>query len=435
MRSILAVIVLVSVAPGGSSPLGAQQLSAPEAAIVQAVDRTHDQAIALLERIVNINSGTMNFDGVREVGRVLHAEFDALGFATEWIDGAAFGRSGHLVATKAGTGRRLLLIGHLDTVFERDSPFQVYEQINDSIVRGPGVADMKGGDVIIVHALGALREADLLGDMAITVVMTGDEESSGRPLEAARRALTDAADAADIALAFENGDNDPATGVIARRGFTGWELRVHARPAHSSLIFSDSVGAGAIYEAARVLNAFFTQMHEEQYLTFNPGTIVGGTEIHYDAPQSRGDAFGKTNVVPEFAVAAGDLRTISIEQREHAKQRMRDIVGRHLPHTSAEITFQDSYPPLSPAAGNRQLLRELSRVSEDLGLGPMTAVDPGAAGAADVSFVAGRVEMAIDGLGLTGAGDHTVEETANLNQLAGQTKKAAVLMYRLTREN
>lgn len=433
MRPVSFLFVIAASPMVPSSVATAQQLSPAEAAIVAAVDEGTDHALALLERIVNINSGTMNFDGVREVGRVLRAELDALEFATTWVDGAAFGRAGHLVATRPGRGSRLLLIGHLDTVFERDSPFQRYGRVNDSIARGPGIADMKGGDVIIVSALRALRDAGVLNEMAVTVVMTGDEESSGRPLSAARRALVEAADAADIALAFENGDNDPTTGVIARRGFTGWELRVRARPAHSSLIFSDSVGTGAIFEAARIVGAFYNRLHGERYLTFNPGVIVGGTDIAFDAQQSRGEAFGKTNVVAERVIVAGDLRTISADQRENAKRRMRTIVGEHLPHTAADITFQDSYPPLGPEPGNRQLLGELSRVSEALGLGPMSAVDPGAAGAADISFVSGRVEMAIDGLGLTGSGDHTVEEAANLNRLSSQTKKAAVLMHRLTR--
>ncbi len=411
------------------------QLAPVERQIVDYVDAHNAEAVELLVRLVNVNSGTMNFDGVREVGRILRAEFDALGMETEWVDGTPFGRAGHLVARQRGDGPHLLLIGHLDTVFEPDSPFQEYVLRNDDVAGGPGIADMKGGDVIILYALKALRAAGELEGMNVTVVMTGDEESSGRPLDLARKALTDAATEADIAIGFENGDNNSATAVVARRGFTGWELRVTGRPAHSSQIFRADIGAGAIYETSRILTSFYESMAGEQYLTFNPGVMVGGTTVEYDAGQSRGTAFGKTNVVAESAIVAGDLRTISPAQREEAKSRMRAVVAEHLPHTNAELTFVDTYPPLAPTDGNRRLLGRLDEVSQALGFGPMTGVDPGAAGAADVSFTAGLVDMTIDGLGLTGDNDHTVEEYADLPVLPMQTKRAAVLMFRLTRRD
>lgn len=423
----LALSVLVSV-----GPLSGQE-AAIERRMVQYLDGQTTAARVLLERVVNMNSGTMNFAGVRSVGDVFRAEFDTLGFTTRWVDGAPFDRTGHLVAEQRGSGPRLLLIGHLDTVFEPDSPFQRFEAINDSTARGPGVVDMKGGDVVIVYALKALHAAGVLDGMNITVVMTGDEERSGRPLDLARQALIDAADWADIAIGFENGDSDPRTAVIARRGSTGWSLRVKGRPAHSSQIFRENVGAGAIYESARILHRFYEDLSGERLLTFNPGVMVAGTDVTYDETQSRGTAFGKGNVVAEHAMVTGDLRAISAEQLAHAKEQMQRIVAHNLPHTSAELTFTDSYPPLAPSDGNRRLLALYDQVSRDLGFGPVTAVDPRAAGAADVSFTAGLVEMAIDGLGTGGGDDHTVDEWIDLRTLPLQAKRAAVLLYRLGR--
>jgi glutamate carboxypeptidase len=430
MRAILTLILLaVSIVPQ-TVPLVAHDV-AIERQIVQHVDAHRAEARALLERVVNINSGTMNMAGVREVGDVFRAQLDALGFATTWIDGSPFERAGHLVAKRKGAGPRLLLIGHLDTVFEPDSPFQRFELLNDSTARGPGVVDMKGGNVVLVEALRALQAAGVLDGMSITVVMTGDEERSGRPLDLARAALIDAAEWADIAIGFENGDSDPRTAVIARRGSSGWRLRVTGRPAHSSQIFRDNVGAGAIYEAARILHRFYEDLSGEWLLTFNPGVMLAGTDVRYDTAQSRGTAFGKGNVVAEHAMVTGDLRTISQDQLAHARERMRRIVAHHLPLTSAEITFNDSYPPLAPTPGNRQLLALFDRVSRDLGFGPVTAVDPRLAGAADVSFTAGLVDMAIDGLGPGGGDDHTVNETIDLRTLPMQTKRAAVMLFRL----
>ena len=407
-------------------------VSATEQKIRAYADASRPEAEGLLENVVNINSGTMNLDGVKRVGDVFAAEFKALGFRTAWNDGKAFKRAGHLVAERDGEGPRVLLIGHLDTVFEADSPFQKFERIDADTARGPGIIDMKGGNVVIVYALKALAAAGALDGKAITVVLTGDEEDPGEPLHLAREALFKAGTRADIALGFENGNNNPANANISRRGFTGWTLRVKGMPAHSSQVFTEAVGAGAIYELSRILTGFHEQLSKEALLSANPGMTLGGTTVDFDAPQSRGTAFGKTNVVAEHAMVIGDLRALSSAQLETAKKTMNEIVAANLPRTSAELAFDDSYPPMAPSDGNRRLLARLNDVSRDLGFGEITAVDPRNAGAADISFVANDVEMAIDALGLKGKADHTVDETADLRLLPVQIKRAAVLLLRLT---
>lgn len=430
-----AAVAVLLCSAGPPDGLGAGQLAVDpvEQRIVSAVGAGNAAALALLERAVNINSGTMNVAGVRQVGDVFRAELEALGFRTRWVDGAPFGRAGHLVAERGSSQPHLLLIGHLDTVFEKDSPFQRFGRVSETEARGPGIIDMKGGDVIIVHALKALAAAGVLDRLTITVVMTGDEEDPGEPIDLARRALVEAAEAADVAIGFENGSGDPRRAVISRRGFTGWEVRVQGRAAHSSQVFSEEVGAGAIFEAARILHTFYERLSREVLLTFNPGVVLGGTTVEFDAAQARGSAFGKTNVVAAQAVVSGDLRTISREQRDAAQKSMLEIVSAHLPHTSAELFFEDSYPPMAPTDGNRALLRMYDEASRDLGFGPVSATDPRSAGAADVSFTAGLVDMAIDGIGQMGRDDHTPKETADLTTLPSQTKRAAVLMYRLAR--
>jgi len=410
----------------------AATLTRQERAVARAVDSHNAAALALLERTVNINSGSLNFAGVRHVGDIFRAQYDSLGFTTRWVDGAAFHRAGHLVAEHPGPGPRILLIGHLDTVFEPSSPFQKFTMVNDSTATGPGVIDMKGGDVIALYALRALKDAGLLDKMNVTVVYHGDEEESGTPLSLARKTLIDAAQGATAALGFEDAAGDPHTLVISRRGDDGWTLRTTGVPAHSSKIFTNDVGAGAVYEASRILDQFYQKLSTEQYLTFNPGLALGGTSVKPDSSGTEGSAAGKSNVVAKEMFVTGDLRTLSPEQLAHARKTMTDIVADHLPHTTAEITFADGYPPMAPTDGNRKLLAMYSKVSTDLGFWPVTAVDPSRAGAADVSFVASIVPMAIDGLGLSGHDDHTEKETADLRMLPVQTKRAAVLMYRLS---
>jgi glutamate carboxypeptidase len=410
----------------------APSVTPTERTIASAVDAHSREALTLLERLVNINSGTMNFAGVRQVGDILRAQFDTLGFKTRWVEGAAFHRAGHLIAEHAGPGPKILLIGHLDTVFEPSSPFQRFQRLDDSTARGPGVIDMKGGDVILLFALRALRDAGFLEKMNVTVVFDGDEEEAGTPVDAARRALVDAATGARAALGFEDGAGDPKTAVISRRSAGSWTLRTTGHPAHSSQIFKPEVGAGAVYEASRILHEFYTKLSTEQYLTFNPGLALGGTLLKVDSTGTDGSASGKRNVVAEHMEVTGDLRTLSPEQHARAKRTMQEIVTHHLPRTSATIEFDDGYPPMAPTEGNRRLLAMYDRASRDLNLGSVVAVDPSRAGAADVSFIASKVPMIIDGIGLSGHDDHTEKETADLRMLAPQTKRAALVMYRLT---
>lgn len=423
------VAVPAGVALAQSSP--APSLSAVERRIASAVDTRNAQALAMLERVVNINSGTMNFAGVKRVGDIFRAELDALGFTTRWVDGGGFNRAGHLVAERNGRGPRLLLIGHLDTVFEPRSPFQKFERLSDTTARGPGIIDMKGGDVIIVEALRALKAAGALDGLSITVVMHGDEEDAGAPLAAARAALTDAAKRSQYALGFEDGSGDPKTAVISRRSAGSWTLRTTGTPAHSSQIFRDDIGAGAMFEAARILDGFRQKLGGQQYLTFNPGVILGGSEVKYDTAQGGGNAFGKTNVVAGQAIVSGDIRALSPEQLAKAKATMLEIVSQHLPKTTAELTFDDGYPPMAPTEGNRKVLATYDSVSRALGYGGVVAVDPSRAGAADVSFAAPYIPMAIDALGLAGWDDHSDKETADLRWLPKLTKRAAILIHRL----
>jgi glutamate carboxypeptidase len=412
------------------------QLTPTETRLASYIDSNAEQALALLIESVNINSGTMNLAGVRHVGELLMPEYERLGFEVQWLDGSAWERAGHLTAYRAAAAAdapKVLLIGHLDTVFEPDSPFQRFEALADGRARGPGVLDMKGGNLIMLQALAALHAEGALDALDLTVVLTGDEELSGSPLALSKAALIQAAQHADIAIGFEDGDGSPTTANISRRGSVGWTLEVTGTPAHSSQIFSADVGPGAIFEAARILEGFHAELRNEELLTFNPGLIMGGTTIDYSEARSGGEAFGKDNVVAETTLVTGDIRAVSEEQLQRVKSRMEAIVAAGHPNTTARIRFSEGYPPMAPTAANQSLLELYSKGSVDLGLGEVTAVNPLLAGAADVSFTAAYVEMAIDGLGMSGSGGHTVNETGDLTALTTQAQRTALLLYRLSR--
>jgi glutamate carboxypeptidase len=396
--------------------------------------------VALLERLVNQNSGTMNFSGVKAVSEIVRAELEPLGFKVDWIDMSAAGRAGHLVATKSGKkgSKKLLLIAHLDTVFEADSPFQKFvrsKNDNADKATGPGAGDDKGGIIVIISALRAMQAAGTLKNAAIEIHMTGDEEDAGDPISIARAGLIAAGKRADVALDFEglSTENGMDWGSISRRSSNSWKLETRGKTGHSSQIFSAGAGDGAIYELARILARFRNELPEPN-LTFNIGLIVGGQEAELDKDGIRGNAKGKTNIIPAIAIARGDFRTLSEEQSARVRAKMSAIVGNHAPQTDATITFDPgSYPAMAPTEGNSALLTRLNSVNRDLGLAEMTALDPLKRGAGDISFVANDVDGLV-GLGAASSGNHAEGETVDLDSIKRQSKRAAILMTRLSTE-
>jgi glutamate carboxypeptidase len=427
MRLILAALLLL-LAPAAALA----QPSPAEQTMMRTVAAEHDRHIALLERLVNRNSGTLNLAGVRAVGDMVRAELEPLGFAVRWVDMTETGRAGHLVATHEGQGRNILLIGHLDTVFEIDSPFQTFQRDGARAV-GPGIGDDKGGVVVIIAALRAMQAAGTLADANITIVLTGDEERVGSPVALARRDLIAAGRAAAYALEFENlaVDDGAEFGTVARRGSTNWTLTTTGRTGHSSGVFNDALGYGAIYELVRILDSFRRDLPEPN-LTYNVGVMAGGTPAAIDAEGFNVTASGKTNIVASTAIARGDLRTLTREQDDRVRARMATIVAAHLPRTDAELVFADTgYPPMAPTEGNRALLARLNAVNRDLGLPGMAEYDPARRGAADSGFVAGDVHT-LGGLGVAGGGAHAEGEWVDLDSLVRQSQRAAVLISRLS---
>jgi glutamate carboxypeptidase len=414
----------------------AAALNRAEQAMIQTVDSEQERTLGMLERWVDQNSGTQNIAGVKAVRDLVEPEFKALGFKTEWIDMSAANRAGHLVARHTGSkhGKRLLLIAHLDTVFEPDSPFQRWVREADK-AHGPGAADDKGGMAVIVAALRAMKAAGTLKNANITVFLTGDEEDAGSPRTLSRRDLIAEGKKADVALDFENlsVEDGQDMGSIARRSSGSWTLTVSGKSAHSAGWGSPGVGDGAIYEAARIIDQFRRELPEDK-LTFNVGLIGGGQTTKLDEGKIRIEATGKTNIVAQIAIARGDLRAISQDQIDRVQAKMRAIVAQSLPQTKAEISFgTDFYPPMPPTEGNRALLARLNRVNADLGLPQMGELDPAKRGAGDISFVAADVDGLV-GLGPSGSGSHTASETVDIPSIAKQAKRAAILMSRLAAE-
>ncbi|MBQ5963730.1 M20/M25/M40 family metallo-hydrolase [Massilia sp. ZL223] len=430
------LVLTLALAAAFAAPVHAAELNPTEQRIVAEVRAWSGDAIDLLERSARINSGTMNVAGVRAVGEVFAKEFEQIGMRTAWLDmPAGMRRAGHLVALSEGKqGKRLLLLGHLDTVFEPDAPGPLWERdgAGGEYARGQGVGDMKGGNVVVVAALRALHRAGVLRNTRITVMFTGDEEDAGEPRSVSRRDMIELAKRSDIALAFEGAviDQGQATATVGRRATASFDLEVKARQGHSQGVFGPG-GYGAVYEAARILDGFRRQVVEPG-LTFNPGVILGGTDVAYDEGKAGGMAAGKTNVIANTVTVKSDLRYLDYAQRDRAQARMREIVAQSLPGASASISFRDSYPPMAVTPGNLKLLDIYSQASSDAGLGTITALPATARGAGDIQFVAPYVDS-LDGLGASGAGAHSPAERVELASIERAAIRTALLIYRLTR--
>src|SRR3954452_11023159 len=415
-----------------ASLLSAQSLTPVQGKIVASVNADQKASEDLLEQMVNINSGTLNPAGVRKVADFLRPKFESLGFTCRMIPMEEVQRGGHMSCERKGTsGKRVLLIGHMDTVFEADSPFQKFTREGDK-TSGPGAADMKGGLAIMLSALKALNDNHALDNTTITAFLTGDEERPGEPLSIARRELIEAGKNSDAALEFEGGvqiaGKDAAS--ITRRSAYQWVLTTTGKTAHSSGVFGKNVGDGAIYEMARILDRFNHELREPS-LTYNVGLIVGGTNASYDVATATGTAAGKVNVVAAQAQAVGDMRTVTEEQYHRVQDKMRQIVADHLPGTSAEIEFKDGYPSMPETDGNKDLLQQLNEVNRSLNMDIMEPLDASRRGAGDLSFVAPYV-ASISGLGSYGGGAHAPGETIKLGRQPEQTRRVALYLYKLT---
>ena len=411
-------------------------LSPAEKKISAAVDAAQDRDIGLLQKLVDQNSGTRNFDGVRAVAAMMQAELEPLGFTVKWVPMPETGRAGHLIATHKGRGKHILLIGHMDTVFEKDSPFQKMARHGD-MVEGPGVSDMKGGLVIMVSALRAMKAAGTLKPADIRIVLSGDEESAGRPVSLARADMIEAGKWADAALEFEGlaQDHGQDVGSISRRGSITWTLTTTGHAAHSAGIFNKTEGYGANYELVRIIDTFRRELREPN-LTYSVGIMLGGVTATPSATTEEavgGTAQGKANIIAAQGYATGDIRALSNDQAERIEEKMREIVADHLPGTGAEITFSEGYPAMAPTEGSRALLAQLNGINRDLGLAQMGELDPMRRGAGDIAFVAPYTSGLV-GTGAVGDGAHAVGETADLTSFPRQAKRAAILMTRLGKQ-
>ncbi len=416
---LLAAHLLLILAWAAPLP-GAAQLDAAEHEIRERLAARQDEMTALLERWVGMNTGTWNRPGLEAFATGLVGPLVALGFeverASDEIDYPGRGRAaiGPLVlARRAGPagGPRFLLVGHYDTVFEPDSPFQSYrlDPADAGRAIGPGVSDMKGGLVVMLYALRALFESGDLDRAEWTVLLNADEEigslSSRARIEAQAREAT-------LGFVFESARSGGEM-VRSRRGLGQFYLVVNGLAAHAGS--SHSKGRSAVLALARKVVEIEALTDYAAGITLNTGTFSGGT---------------KRNIVPEFAEAWIDLRYDEAAQGEAVWQRLRRIAAApHVNGTLGELWGTLHRPPKPETPATRELLALHADIARALGSEPRPPIHAG--GGTDGSLMGALGLPTLDSMGARGGAAHTDREFVVLESLSERAAIGAILLRRL----
>lgn len=345
--------------------------------------------LELLESMVNIDSGTGDTEGIKRMGQLVQPRLEKLGFSFEPVQ--AEDGSVHFHARK-GSGKKILLLAHLDTVFPKGTAFKRRFQIEGDRAFGPGVSDCKSGVTTIIGALETLNSGQW-PNLEINCLFNSDEEISS---PGSRKIIENLARDSAAALVIEPAEMENIT--VARKGIGRFSLRVFGKAAHSGSNYTD--GSNAILELAHQVIAIQNLSKIEEGITLNVGTISGGV---------------RPNIVPEYAAAEIDLRIIKPEQEGLILKELEETTAIcKVPGTSTRLEGKITRPPMPANESNFQLYESIKAVGHDMGI-HLGALESG--GGSDANLTAAIGIPTIDGLGPVGGGHHSEAEYMNIPSL------------------
>ncbi|MBI2777231.1 MAG: M20 family metallopeptidase [Chloroflexi bacterium] len=379
----------------------------------------HPRFLAELERLCNIDCGSYSPRGVNEVGAWVAGEFRRLGARVE-VRPDPEGRLGDtVIGTFEGTpgaGPRILLIGHMDTVFPDGTVAERPFRITNGVAYGPGVTDMKGGLLAGLHALHALRVLgggrwDALPFERITYVANPDEEigsPSSTPHIREVAAATDATFVLECARA--NGDV-----VSSRKGIADIRLTIHGRAAHAGV--EPEKGRNAIVAGARLVERVQALNGHWPGVTANVGVFHSGT---------------RPNVIPDLATLEIDVRGVSRTELEAAVTTIRDIIREpDVPDVTIDFEQIAGWLPMEKLERSSRLADTVIALAARLGFSTM---DVGTGGASDANTTSGMGVPSIDGLGPIGGRDHSPDEYLEVGSIVPRTTLLAALLLAIGRD-
>ncbi len=360
----------------------------------------------LLREMVLIQSGSYNKEGVDSVVSLIKSVFESNKVSCSIIGQETLGN--HLVVRslpKASSRRQILLVGHMDTVFPKDTPFNWYKEDSNKSY-GPGVIDMKGGLVAGIFAVKALDFAGLLKKLPLTFIFNSDEEiGSGSSRKLIEK------EAINSAFAFVLECGGLAGGVVTgRKGNISTKLNIKGKAGHAAFAGRDK--ASAILELAHKTIEFESLNDHERGITVNVGKIKGGIG---------------SNTVPEHSTAFIDFRFSTIEDKQYLEKKIKNIAKKQLtPNTKCEVEILTGRSPMAQSDANRKLLETVKKVATSLGL-PLE--EEFRQGVSDANFIANQNIPVLDGLGPIGGKDHSEDEYMIKESLLQRTALLACSIY------
>jgi glutamate carboxypeptidase len=367
-----------------------------------------------LRSLVDLDCGSYTPEGVNEVARWVATFLSELGADID-LRPDPEGRFGNtVVATFRGArqGARVLLIGHMDTVFDPGTAAQRPFRIEEGIAYGPGVTDMKSGLLAGFYALKAIvTEFDGLPFERLVFIANPDEEVGSPSSTAHIRALAADMDACLVLeCARANGDI-----VSARKGIMDTRLTVHGRAAHAGV--EPEKGRSAILEAARLVEDLHTLNGRWPGVTVNVGVIGGGT---------------RPNVVPERCDLEVDVRSVTADGLAAAEAAIRELAAAtEIPDTTVDVDVRVAWAPMEKLERSGRLVAHAQSVAERLGF---TVNDASTGGASDANTTSGMGVPSLDGLGPIGGNDHSPAEYLIVESIVPRTTLLAGLLLAIARD-
>jgi glutamate carboxypeptidase len=363
--------------------------------ILAAAKTCEPKARALLQQLVQIDSGTDDVAGVAAMGAVLKTELESLGANVERVPAATPTVGDNIVATLTGKGKgRILLIAHMDTVFPRGTAAQrPYTVVGEHGI-GPGAGDDKAGIVSAVCALRVLHEISYRDYARITLILNSNEETGS---VGTRDLIRANARESDVVINLERGV--PPDGLeVSRKGSAVITVEITGRAAHAGL--EPGKGRNAVIEASHQALQLGSLADTAKETTVNVTMIQGGNAI---------------NVIPDHAVIKADVRAFTPEEFERVEAGLRTLAGNTIvPEVEVKASMTRNFPPWPPAASTDVLLKRAQKLYAEIG-GTLAGVPVGSS--ADVAFAAETGTPSIDGVAILGGGAHGVDDYADLSSI------------------
>ncbi|WP_162875426.1 glutamate carboxypeptidase [Sphingomonas crusticola] len=401
----------IALAVAVTALLAATPLSAarPDARILDAATAARPAQLALLEKVVNIDSGTGDAAGAAKVMAVLIPELKAIGATIETVSAEAPGLGDNVVARLTGKGKgRILIIGHVDTVFPAGTVAERPFRTDGARAYGPGVSDEKGGVVQAVTALRLLHDLRETNYASIVLLIETSEET-GSP--GTRKLIDTLVRQADVELNVEPGDAPDAV-TVWRKGSATIRLTVHGRAAHAGVAPQD--GRNAAAELIHQIGTLDRFPRSGEGLTANLTTLRAGDRV---------------NVIPDLATADINVRVRTADQFDGILSAFQAAAQQTIvPDTKVDVSTTPSFPPLPNNQATDRLAAQAQAIYADLGLALTTA---GNGGASESALAAAAGTPALDGLGPVGGGFHSVREYLELSSVTPRLYLFAKLLIQL----